>query len=1113
MISALIGFALIATLLPDQVLWQIGGAALALAPDGYRLYQSDGLHIVGQSKDVAWPYVLPGPVDAWAGHRSHEHDVWFGLKRLKPGARCRVVVRLRDSHWSAPPKIALVVNGSVVGQFQTPTGHSDASLTGDDREASPSEWVIPLPTARLRIGNNVVGLRNGVGSWAVIDSVRMEGDGLEPAPVQPDVLVAAQAQEQAIYRTATGPVQRVNLEITNIGPPAEATWRLKGGAKGTLRLAAGRQVVSLETPAAKATAKRRCELKLGNKTVVRSVLIEAIRPWKVLLIPHSHVDVGYTNLQPEVEIIHKNAMLDAVALHHETRAFPDEARYRFTVETMWPLERFLSKGSIAETQPVLDAMKQGWMGIDAAYGNFCSALMRPEELMRAFRWAGEYRAKYGLPISVSSQTDAPGVTWGAVSALHQAGLRYLVLWPNNTDRIGGARKFHEDRPFYWVSPSGKERVLVWQMAAYGVAHALRGGRFTDRFHAYRSDDPTRDFIEPYIFPHLRSLADSGYPYDVYAMPWSLSDNCPIDADAPYAVRAWNKRYVTPRIVLATAAEAMRELEAKYAKRIPILHGDYSPYWEDGAGSSAAETAMNRASADRIVQAESLFAMLRPAAFPAAKAGEAWRNVLLYSEHTWGAYNSISEPDSDFVSKQWAIKQSFAREADRLSRELVGEAVGAEAGPAMVDVFNTNSWSRSDLVLIAASLSTAGDLVEDERGSPLPSQRLASGDLAVLVKNVPGFGARRLSIKAGRASVPDRPVAAKSTTLSSSRYEIVIEPTTGNIRSIRDLLLGKDLIDSKARHGFNEYLYLPGADLKDLKTSRGAKVAIVESGPLVATLRITSDAPGATRLTREIALVAGLDRIGITDQIDKLPIREKEGVHFAFPFAVPDGQMRVGIAWGVVRPDLDQIPGSCKEWMNTQRFVDVSNDSFGVTWTSLDAPLIEVGDVTARVLGARNNPDEWMRHLPKTQTLYSWALNNHWHTNYRADQEGLLTFRYCIASHGKLDTSAAERFGTELSQPLVVAPSVGASVAEPPLVLSTNKVIATSLKPSEDGKALILRLYGPSGKTERVRLRWRKGLLSGCFFSDLSERRGEPAGEPVTVPGYGVVTLRAELARN
>ncbi len=46
-------------------------------------------------------------------------------------------------------------------------------------------------------------------------------------------------------------------------------------------------------------------------------------------------------------------------------------------------------------------------------------------------------------------------------------------------------------------------------------------------------------------------------------------------------------------------------------------------------------------------------------FPAQAVEEAWRNCLLYDEHTWGAHTAGREPESEFTKAQWAIKSQFA----------------------------------------------------------------------------------------------------------------------------------------------------------------------------------------------------------------------------------------------------------------------------------------------------------------------------------------------------------------------------------------------------------------------------------------------------------------------
>ena len=157
------------------------------------------------------------------------------------------------------------------------------------------------------------------------------------------------------------------------------------------------------------------------------------------------------------------------------------------------------------------------------------------------------------------------------------------------------------------------------------------------------------------------------------------DNGSPDEKVADVVRDWNARYVWPRLIISTTAAAFRAFEQRYGDKLPEFSGDYTPYWEDGAASSALETALNRASAERLVQAETLWAIRDPGPFPATAFQDAWRNVLLYSEHTWGAHNSITQPDLPFVRDQWKVKQAFALDADKESRQLLAGASQSRSG--------------------------------------------------------------------------------------------------------------------------------------------------------------------------------------------------------------------------------------------------------------------------------------------------------------------------------------------------------------------------------------------------------------------------------------------------
>ena len=193
----------------------------------------------------------------------------------------------------------------------------------------------------------------------------------------------------------------------------------------------------------------------------------------------------------------------------------------------------------------------------------------------------------------------------------------------------------------------------------------------------------------------------------------------------------------------------------------------------------------------------------------------------------------------------------------------------------------------------------------------------------------------------------------------------------------------------------------------------------------------------------------------------------------------------------------------------QRWVDISNDRFGVTWCPVDAPLVEIGGITANLVGSQTDPRAWIQHLGPSQTIYSWVMNNHWHTNYRAEQDGPTVFRYALRAHHVFAPEEAARFGVSCSQPLIVRRAPPSKAGGPRLKLSTDQVLVTVLKPCDDGQGWIVRLFGASGATHEVKLNWGEPRPRKIWLSDLSESRKRESGDTIQVPGWGIVTLRAD----
>lgn len=1093
-----------------KLLWEIGKQDLtysefALASGGYAKFRDDGFYIVGRSDAKQdWPYVHPGPDDSWAGARRHAFTIVFALRTAPAGSDCSLRVALVDTHRGSPPAVEVSLNGSSFQQ-KLPPGAGDASISGRPERGSPHRFSLDFPATLLKAGQNEIRISTISGSWMLYDWIGFEvPDGTELAP--PDSTIFADVTAYSALQQRDGRLeQELRCTVRHFGDPVPARILANQTALAQATLKEGVNNLGTSIPAVAHDTRLVLNLEVGGQSfATREVELKPVRHTTIYILPHSHTDIGYTEIQTEIEDKQVSNLLKGIAYARRTATNPPGARFVWNVEVLWAADLYLRRLSDAQRKEFMEALKQGQIALNGMYLNELTGLCRPEELIRLFRYGTRLAEQAGVLVDSAMISDVPGYTWGLVPAMEQAGIRYFSTAPNYFDRIGDILVQWENKPFWWVGPDGRSQVLAWiPYKGYAMSHAI--------------PTLTPDFVQMY----QDQLDRTAYPYDIAYMRWSgHGDNAEPDPAICDFVKDWNAEYAWPHFVISSTSEAFRAFEKKYGPQLPRVAGDWTPYWEDGAASSAQETAMNRASSDRIAQAEALWALLNPASYPAAAFEEAWRQVLLYSEHTWGAWCSVSEPFRRETREQWAIKQGYAFTADNQTRDLLSRALSLPSGAAVpdaIDIFNTCSWTRAELVVLPKFLTEGRDRATDDSGKPVPTQRLRSGELAMWARDVPPLAAKRYHLASG-APYAEGKVSAQGTTLDNGLLKVRLDDRTGGIVELRLTSIDANLADNADGQTLNEYLYFVGDNAADVKRNGSVRIRVRETGPLVASLLVQSDAPGCSTLVREVRLTAGQDFVEIINTLDKQRIaaadyRSKEGkesLNFGFPFAVPGGQVHLEVPFGVIRPDADQIPSACKNWFTVGRWADVANESYGVTWVTLDAPLVQVGGLTANLLNSQSNPDVWRKKVGATQKLYSWAMNNHWGTNYRAYQEGPHVFRFLLRPHHDYNPVEDSRLAIAASQPLLPSAARGPATAAPRMKIDSPDVLVTGLKPSDDGKAIVVRLWGGSGREAKATLTWSEPAPRNVWVSDTSEKPITKLAGPVTVPSWGIVTLRAEL---
>ncbi|NLH99895.1 MAG: hypothetical protein GX446_10460, partial [Chthonomonadales bacterium] len=825
------------------VVWQIG------APDGgytefaiagnYGAYAQAFRHDpdlrAGSSVTSAWPYIHPGPVDAWAGSRVHRFRVRFDLSAV-PGPVCRLTVRMVNTHYSAPPTLAVGINGRTQYRYDLPAGGPDASLA-DPSKGSPTTLTVLFPSSLLRRGTNALDLSVVAGSWLLYDSVTLEG-GLD-APSGP-VLMDLRAECTMLFRrTGGGLRQIVQAQVRNDGIEGEAVASLSGDPRTARRVHIAPGVNRIELPVDPIAAPRDAtvELMVGQNTYRATVRLMPQRRWTVFVAPSSHTDIGYTDLQERAVAVHLNNTVEAL---NALRTSPD---FRWNLEVAYHAN--LLRAERPDLVAALErAIRKGSIGLQGFYLNMLTGLCSSEEMVRVLSPAAAYRRLGRDVAATASLNDVPTAIGTMPTILRHAGYRYFTDAVN--EYRGPVFRDADPRmrqsPFWWEGPDGS-RVLAILTHGYAQASSL-GFMDSPSYVAQRLPAWLRGFDRP-DYPGAAVLAYGG-----------VSDNNHMTPNFEKVVRAWNRAYAYPKIVLGSARQFFERVERTHGERLPVFKGDFGVYWEDGAGSSAFETALTRHARARLSGVQRILALSPHRSYLRSEINRAWQQVLFYNEHTWGAWCSVSAPDSDQTREQWARKAAFAYGAHARSEALVGRlgATRAHGLPKTVRVWNTFGWPRDITVTVPLTDSPMAPVrvTSVTTGSDMASQVETTGGhrLVFVARQVPALSCADFTIApGGTQSESILRLGAESGEWVTPIVRLRIDPASGAITSLQDQRTRREWVAMSGGFGLNQFLYVVGGEGSALINQNGpqanlsvrthtrSRVALVENGPVRAILHV------------------------------------------------------------------------------------------------------------------------------------------------------------------------------------------------------------------------------------------------------------------------------------
>jgi alpha-mannosidase len=1070
--------------------------------------------LIGRStREKDWAQVHPSP-EGEPGHDSISvpFQVDFTLPSIPSGAFTLHLDAIFRYQRPAAPWYIVTINGHT-GKYRlrprpAPELWWPVGPAVDIQFVGYESVDMPIPSVYFKKGINHLTVRCEGGYGIYYDDLSLAYEAGANFPK----VISSKVEPTILYRRyGQSLVEVANVWVRTSQPLGKSALTVQVGTerfrKEVEQSEFGDVEVGLELPAQEHAFPVKVYLKGRNDPIYRGSF-EPRRRWKIYAMPREQADFGYDEV-PARTLEWENRYIDKVL--EIMKKFPS---YSFTLDASANLESYLATRDEAQAKQVLEYLRNGRFGLNALYENFFTGLANPEELIHMVDYAQVAGRRSGFVVDSASQTDEPSVTWAFPQFLAEAGIKYYA---DASDPIrgpfNGIGLLNLHSPFYWEGPNGA-KILTWSNVAYLQIKDLSWEGWNLAAANAGKYQPSLFGLE-HSLPLFLSLYDrQDYPFDAILLFGLHDDEDPLrhygEADI---MQMWNDEYAYPQLIPATQREYFQYITDHFASKIHTYRGDGGAYWEDEAGADARVAAMNRDSQIRVLAAEKLESVanwLQPMLrFAYAPFQDAWKNIMLADCYVWSDSNSFARPYSDRTRHGEAAHRAWAEAAFQQTWDLrltamdqVAELIKAD-GPGAV-VFNPESWSRSGFFHFELEDHQALQDPVSEKTIPCASIRYLNGyhEARCWAANVPALGYKFYDIVKGEidAGKPESLTNAAAP-IDSKFYTLQLDPHTGAVAHLIDKESGQDLVNTKSGNEVNEYLYVTGGDekngenrllaadptlpLPELVVNRQTLVEAptVRAFPWGTLIMVHASALNTPEIVSTITLNDEQKIVSFDNEVEKTATLHKEGVYFAFPFAVDSPRIEYQGATAWVDPMRDLLPGANRQWFTTQGGVRISGTNQSISWVSVDAPLITLQDINRAL---------WPTSLDiRNGNLFSYVMNNYWNEDAPAQQGGHFRFRYALTSGQKSSPVTSVYLSLEGRSPLLalphehkewkqILPVEGSGFLES----SPPGIVVLTIRPGLDEKGFLLRVHNSTSQEVTAHLQFNHTHMKDAYLSSL-----------------------------
>jgi hypothetical protein len=782
---------------------------------------------------------------------------------------------------------------------------------------------------------------------------------------------------------------------------------------------------------------------------------------EILLLHHSHLDVGYTHSQPILWTLQEEYLDQVLDWLDQTEGLPDGARPKWTCEATEPVRRWLERAQPSQIERFVRLCRSGRLGLSALRWHTTSAANRAG-LERLVEGKKELERLVGAKISTACQHDVNGTPWPLADVLMDAGVDFFVMGINI--HLGRAV---QPRPgmFLWEAPSGR-KIRVWNGNHYTMFDQL----------LYSWEDSVDRMAEGWA-AYERHLEAMGYPHDFFYLTTTCSpvmwDNAPNNPYLPDLIRRWNESGRGPRVRYATFDDLRARAATVPDDKLQVLRGDWTDFWAFGGGSSPISTTCNQQAKALVESAEAMLGS--EAAGRSSLLARAKEKIDLYDEHTFGYYDSDhAHPQAQTTE---LLKQALAHEGHELAALAVMDTLERAAQNPLADrgikgVLLCNPGPHP--ITVRPELPGSWFSAGTERtyrasrmfydGRPWVARFPGAGSRAFGPVHLPPHSWKTLpladlpSAESGssvrhamevetieRREANFAPVASfhrRVGKIESPFHLLRYDPDSGRILSLFEKERKREILSPRGDLDFFGFVrertnalvedrryafYQRDLDKEKMDQScwqdwspvregatRVTRCVVTES-PGRVTLTRELQAPGTTHLVQRISLCGHDPVIGLEVDMELVSNPSPQAIYFAFPLRLKKGwKAAFDTAGALVQVDDDQLSGACRNWVTSELFAAMWDDQAGAALFAAEAPVVQFGDFHfGRPLDSLPRPENPL--------LLAWPVNNYWDTNTPRVQQGRIHLRFGFSTFGKADLPALRRKAEAFRQPLLAWP--------------------------------------------------------------------------------------------